>query len=262
MLSIQQTADSGSAEEAKREEFTKLWFQVRPQVVALCRRSFRDAADGDDVLGRIALRAWRGFADFRGESSFSTWVISIARREIARTHAREDARQQREVSLEVVSDNAPERLPSHPAPADPSSGAPTRQNALSGLVKKAVAASELSEVEARVVLARMAQPTLSWNDLALTMGMDSTVCAVAHCRAIPKLRVFLFLRYPSFLGGTEAIEEAFEAAQNDSSEPLSTLEANTFRGIVLEKSSAYRKPGWRLALRAACNKVVKKLPLP
>ncbi len=262
MLSTQQTVLPSAVEEASREEFTKLWMQVRPQLVALCRRSFRDSSDGDDLLGKVAMRAWRGFATFRGESSFSTWVITIARREIARAHAREDARQQREFSLELVAETAPERLPSHPSPTDSPSGVPTRHDALKSLVRKAVVDDDLSKTEAAVVLARMAQPSANWNELGAQLGMDGTTCAVAHCRAIPKLRVFLFLRHANFLGGTDAIEEAFRAAQDDAREPLSQAEAETFRTLILERRTAYRKPGWRLALRAACGKVVKKLPLP
>ncbi|RYX80677.1 hypothetical protein EON83_27590 [bacterium] len=262
MLSIQPTATPGATEEERREEFTKLWLQIRLQVIAICRRSFRDAADSEDVLGRIALRAWRGFATFRGDSSFSTWVISIAKREIARTHAREDARHQREVSLEVVAETAPERLPSHSDKTNTSLGTPAAPNALATLVKKAVASEEISDIEARVILARIAQPTLNWSELGSQLGMDGTACAVAHCRAIPKFRVFLFLRHPQFLGGTEAIEEAFATTQSDARDPLSAVEAETFRSVVLERRAAYRKPGWRLALRAACGKVVKNLPLP
>lgn len=256
----QQTA-TGVLDESKREEFSNLWAQVQPQVATLCRRSFRDANDGEDVLGRVALRAARSFAAFRGDSSFSTWVIAIARREIARVYARENTRQSRELSLEVVAETAPERLPSH-SDTPTSSNAPTRQQALKALIKRAVLAQELSQPEADVVLARMAQPKLSWSELGEKLGMDGTACAVAHCRAVPKLRVFLFLRYPSFMGAPNAIEEAFQSAQSDSKEPLSVLEADTFRSVVLEKKVSYRKAGWKLALRGACNKVVKKLPLP
>jgi RNA polymerase sigma-70 factor (ECF subfamily) len=38
------------------------------------------AADVDDLVQEALLEAWRGRASFRGESSFLTWVLGIARR--------------------------------------------------------------------------------------------------------------------------------------------------------------------------------------
>ena len=92
--------------------------------------------------------------------------------------------------------------------------------------------------------------------------MEGNACAVMHCRAIPKLRVFLFQNRAELLGGLEAIKAAFDCALETKSDPLTQGEAEVFRRIVLDRRSDYRKPGWQLALRSACGKVIRRIALP
>ena len=86
---------------------------------------------------------------------------------------------------------------------------------------------------------------------------------MTHCRAIPKLRVFLFVQRPDLLGGHECIAQAFaRALVGNRDRPLTADEAQAFRRVVLEQQTGSRRVGWRQALRAACDRVIKELPLP
>jgi hypothetical protein len=83
---------------------------------------------------------------------------------------------------------------------------------------------------------------------------------VAHFRAVPKLRVFLFMRCPASLGGPGVIAEAFTAAKKDAAKPLSPSEIEVFDALIIRKNFNYRKAGWQTKLRTACDRVIKCFP--
>lgn len=80
---------------------------------------------------------------------------------------------------------------------------------LAALLPDAVAAGAISATEHRVVAERLAQSGESWSAVAARLGMTATACAVAHSRAVPKLRVFLFTERSALAGGERVIAEAF-----------------------------------------------------
>jgi len=241
-----------------QSDFETEWLRVRPKVWAYCCRAVRDQNDAEDIFQQVAVRAWRGHASFRGDAQFLTWVLSIARREVARLMGRKSDRTGVESSLETLTEEAPAVLPSAPGPEPP---APAKGWAAEA-ARAAAEFGELSPVEAAVLLARLADPDATWDDIGQQHGMQGGACAVIHCRAVPKLRVFLFTHRLDLLGGRDAVTSAFEGARGDSADPLTPEEAETFRRLILESQAGYRKAGWRLALRSACGKVVRRLSLP
>ena len=66
--------------------------------------------------------------------------------------------------------------------------------------RNAVRTGELSETEGAIVLTRLADPDVTWEQIGEQFGMEGGACAVVHCRALPKLRVFLFTHRPDLLG--------------------------------------------------------------
>lgn len=239
-------------------DFETEWRSVRQQVQLYCYRAAGNRDDAEDVFQQVAVRAWRGYASFRGDCAFLSWAIAIARRETARVMGRKAERTRNESSLEHISEEAPAMLPSVPMPSVPAAG----DNWLARAAREAVADNSLTECEANILIARIALPDSSWDQIGDLLSIDGGTCAVTHCRAIPKLRVFLFLRRADLLGGKEAIGVAFEAARTAKDDPLSPVEAEVFRRIVLENQTGYRKPGWMTSLRAACSKVIRRLTLP
>ncbi len=237
---------------ATASDFETAWIGVQPQVLAFCIRSVGDYHHAQDIVQRVAIRAWRGYATFRGDASFLTWVLTIARREIIRA-----ARPRVEKPFD---DDTPE--PPDPEPP-PGEGGAEDTAWIDVAVRRAVEAGDLNEAESRVLLARLNAPTdADWETIASALGLSANVCAVTHCRAIPKLRVHLFIHWQDRLGGQAAIATAYRVALDDSAEPLEPDEAEAFRRIVLERDGRYRRVGWRLALRAAAEKVARRLGLP
>ena len=106
-----------------------------------------------------------------------------------------------------------------------------------------------------MLTARLRNPDDTWEQLAGRLGLTATACAVTHCRAVPKLRVFLFLHRPGVLGGPAAIKGAFER----SSGLLTAAEAEAFRFLVIEGRQDYRRRGWQTALRGGCATVAGQL---
>lgn len=101
---------AASAQAGDREAFMRLVRTHQARVRALARGLVGDHGLAEDVAQEAFLQAWRGLPGFRGASSFSTWLYTIARRA-----ALEQVR--RRTLQTVPLDQAP-ALPD-PAPADP-----------------------------------------------------------------------------------------------------------------------------------------------
>ena len=240
-------------------DFETEWRKVRQQVLHFCYRSAGNRDDAEDIFQQVALRAWRGFATFRGECAFLSWAIAIARRETARIMSRKLERTRQESSLELFTEDSAALLPSAPGPSLP---AVSEKQALCSAARAAVAQEVLTESEADVVIARLSLAECSWEQIGAMLSLEGGTCAVIYCRAIPKLRVFLFLHQPDLLGGRDEIAAAYASAKSATEDPLSPNEAEAFRILVLQGRSDYRKAGWMSSLRAACGKISRRLSLP
>jgi DNA-directed RNA polymerase specialized sigma24 family protein len=239
--------------------FDAAWARVRPQVAAFCWRAARNAADAEELYQVIAIRAWRGHQAFRGESAYLTWAMRIAEREAIRMAARRDRIIRHEVATDPLA--AGDWLTAQAAgPAEAASW--VVPGAEPGWIGTAVRQAErlgvLGDAEARVLAERLADRDASWQGIGARLGLTATACAVAHCRAVPKLRVFLFTHHQEALGGRTAIAAAFRRAQAGAS-PLTGAEAEAFSFIVLDRRADYRRRGWQAALRGACAKVAPHL---
>ncbi|MEM1356664.1 MAG: RNA polymerase sigma factor [Bacteroidota bacterium] len=61
-----------------QENFTNEFEKLRPQLRSYVLRMTASVHDTEDILQDTWLRAHRGLATFRGDSSFKTWLFSIA----------------------------------------------------------------------------------------------------------------------------------------------------------------------------------------
>jgi RNA polymerase sigma-70 factor (ECF subfamily) len=64
------------------------WVAVRKRIYSMVR----NATDADDVLQEVLLKVWRHLSTFRSESSFRTWMISVATNEAMQLYRRERSR--------------------------------------------------------------------------------------------------------------------------------------------------------------------------
>jgi hypothetical protein len=104
-----------------------------------------------------------------------------------------------------------------------------------------------------VVGLRLAEPDASWQDIGDRVGITASACAVVHCRAVPKLRVFLFQHHKDALGGPAAVADAFGRAGT----ALGPAEREVFDVVVLQGRTDYRRRGWQANLRRACGVVIQ-----
>jgi RNA polymerase sigma factor (sigma-70 family) len=239
-----------SMDDVAAPDFGTEWEQARHRLMDYCRRR-SGPSEADDLFQAVALRAWRGYGSFRRQSSFLTWVLRIAEREAIR----QDARQRRRDRYE---DRTAADVPAvEPVVAAADSDSPD-QRWIAGAVEDAWRAGTISDIEHEVVQTRIAAPALTWSAIAEHLGMNANRCAVAHSRAIPKIRVFVFEYAPNRLGGRESIMSAFASAQAGPV-PLTPRQIAAFRTVVLERRPLPAARGWAEALRSACAQVIRFL---
>jgi hypothetical protein len=231
--------------------FETAWRLVRGQVTAMCRAQAGYGLDADELYQRVMIRAWRGHDGFRGESSYLTWVRQIIIREASRMAAARESEVRRLVALDQAGADGVNGAPgSQPADgAAPGAG-------LADVIDQAARIGAITGAEHAVLGARLRHPGDTWERLATRLGLTATGCAVAHCRAVPKLRVYLFLHRPDVLGGPEAIAAAFKQA---AAGRLTAAEAEAFTLLVLQGRTDYRRRGWQTSLRGACASVAERL---
>jgi DNA-directed RNA polymerase specialized sigma24 family protein len=231
--------------EQSKAAFDAVWAQVSGPIMLCCRRLSRNADDAQDLYQRVAFRAWRGYPTFRGDCAVLTWLTRIAEREASRMYAAAAQRLRREVPLLVDAAGIA---------AAPAAGEPAL-TWLHDVVAVAGKVGALTDAECQVVARRLVDPDASWQQAAAELGMTAAQCAVVHCRAVPKLRVLLFVSFADALGGPAEIEAAFRSAGDE----LSPAERDAFAAVVLAGRDDYRRRGWQADLRRACGLVVRHL---
>ena len=81
MTDLQKTDALVSAAQAGDDTaFQRLISQHRLQVYGVVQKMIGHPQDTDDIVQEALLKAWRSLPQFRGDSAFSTWLISIATR--------------------------------------------------------------------------------------------------------------------------------------------------------------------------------------
>lgn len=64
--------------QGERDEFRELVVRYQHQVFAMIMRQVGEREIAQDIAQEVFFRAYRKLATFRGESSFSTWLVRIA----------------------------------------------------------------------------------------------------------------------------------------------------------------------------------------
>ena len=236
------------------EEFELQWRAASVHVERACRYALSNPALSSDVVQQVAIRAWRGSATFRGDCPFSLWVQKIARNEINRAIHRLVRQRARDTPLDAVAEGNP-GLVAAPAPAAPG----LSSSFLRSMLLKAAEAGELTSQESQCVRERLNHPEASWDQIGAVLGITGSHCAVVHCRAIPKLRAYLFVNHRDQIATPATIADAVRRAAADPAQPLTPAEEEAFRTVVID--SDYHRPLRRnlSALRTACSKVIRHL---
>jgi RNA polymerase sigma-70 factor, ECF subfamily len=103
------------------EEFRTIFAQYQDKVFRLACTMLGNEAQAEDAAQETFVRVWKGLGKFRGESSISTWVFTIARRtcldalkarrsSVSLEHVVERPRLEREgLDVEALLEELPER---------------------------------------------------------------------------------------------------------------------------------------------------------
>ena len=86
------------------------------RVYGMALRILRSPADAEEVAQDAFVRAWLALRDFRGESTFGTWIHRIAARRALDRAATLRARRARESTWEHAAEIVPAEAPSPPRP--------------------------------------------------------------------------------------------------------------------------------------------------
>jgi RNA polymerase sigma-70 factor (ECF subfamily) len=89
--------------------FEVLVQRYQDRAYGLALRLLRSAPDAEEVAQDAFVRAWRSLADFRGDSSFSTWLYRIVWRRSIDRAATLRTRRKREEPLEAPVGHEPRR---------------------------------------------------------------------------------------------------------------------------------------------------------
>ena len=228
------------------QDFTTQWEAVREKVFQYCLSLCKNDHDANDVFQQVALRAWRGYSSFRGDSSFLTWVYTIARRESYRFLELSQRDLERTTQLDQADVNAPPTRHTIEQKLD------LKKNWLYEFLEEATSKKLLSEDEFKVIYLRSTLPNApTWAEIGNQLGRTKEWCATTHSRALEKLRVFVLMYHQELVGGIEEIERAFQNIRPT----LTETEIDVFIHIVLEQDHSYRRSGWRTALRSVCQQV-------
>jgi RNA polymerase sigma-70 factor (ECF subfamily) len=69
------------AKQGDEPSFNDLIFLYRDKILAQCTYLTRNSADADDLYQEVVLKIFRKLSQFRGDSSFYTWLYRIIRNE-------------------------------------------------------------------------------------------------------------------------------------------------------------------------------------
>ncbi|MBN1238660.1 MAG: sigma-70 family RNA polymerase sigma factor [Gammaproteobacteria bacterium] len=75
-------------EDAERRLFDRWAVELRPDLFRYAFWLARDRALAEDIVQEALLRAWRAFGGLRDKQSVKQWLMTITRREYARTYQR------------------------------------------------------------------------------------------------------------------------------------------------------------------------------
>jgi len=184
MTDIQEREWVAASRRGDQEAFEKLVRLYEKRVLALTRRMCRNSEDAAEAAQEAFLAAWQGLGNFRGESSFSTWLYRLASNACVDLLRRE-GRRQAAASLddEDVNLDIPAPLPS------PQEEAERRE-----LGEQIEAGLRALPPEYRGVLVLREIHGLRYEEIAGALGLDIGTVKSRISRGRKRLRAFLLER--------------------------------------------------------------------
>jgi len=221
-------------------DFEYEWATADGSVKRYCYRRFHGHPDWEDAYQETRLSAFRSFAQFRGESLFTTYAIGIASKVCSKILSNQSRKW---IDIEGVVIGVP------PAPVPGELG-------LDELLRFCSENSLLSRDEIEVLI--LGGDGFKWQDVE--RRLDIKHAAMVFMRAREKIKVVVCVHFPDIVGGLNHLCEAHQRACEGPLNPLTAQESALFTRYCLHRVEA-AKPIFRAQdLRVACDKVCQHLP--
>ena len=78
LIRLRDSALIKSTVSGNQKSFSKLISYYKKRIQTLGMSFFKNEADTDDFMQEVFIKAYQNLSNFRGESSFPTWLTSIA----------------------------------------------------------------------------------------------------------------------------------------------------------------------------------------
>jgi RNA polymerase sigma-70 factor (ECF subfamily) len=177
-----------AARAGDRDAFWKLVELFGPMVHRILLRTLRDRDRAHDTFSETFLRAWERIGDFRGDSKFSTWLVTIALNR-ARNELRRGGRQRNIRWEDVIPSEAHRHGDGAPSLAEWSNPVEAlEQKELRTLLDRAL--DDLPP-KYRVVFTLRDIEGLSTQETAQVLGLSQTAVKSRAVRARLAMRKFL-----------------------------------------------------------------------
>jgi RNA polymerase sigma-70 factor (ECF subfamily) len=203
--------------------FTTIMGRYHSRVLAVVRRQMNNDIDAEDIAQDTFIRAHRGLANFRGDSSLATWLNRIAMN-LARNRYWYFFRRHRQntVSLnQPVNDQAPNRLPELIAVDPPS---PLRQAMHSEFVELIARCLDQLEPPHRQILHMRYILHYSYEQIGDELSLNFGTVKSRMARARGKLRKLILNAAPEF-GCKASMDDFFEPVRDLGATPTPTFAA-------------------------------------
>ncbi len=171
------------AGESDRFEYFVRTYQKR--VFRLAYTLLRDASEADAVAQDVFVKAWRGLAEFKGESAFETWLTRIT------INAVKDFARRRKpvVSFSDVRGPDEEAGPDLPSRLDPADGTSPERDLMARDIRRRLAAALVSlSPRQRTVFVMKHYEERSIAEIGAATGLDEGTVKSHLFRAARKLR--------------------------------------------------------------------------
>lgn len=184
MTEFQEGKWLSAAREGDQAAFEELVRLYEKRVLALTRRMCKNPEDAAEAAQEAFLAAWQGLKNFRGDSSFSTWLYRLASNACVDLLRREGKRQAA-VSLddEDLNLDVPSPMPS---PQEEAERRELRERIEEGL--------QTLPPEYRAVLVLREMQQLRYDEIAQALSLDVGTVKSRISRGRRKLRGFLLER--------------------------------------------------------------------
>jgi RNA polymerase sigma-70 factor (ECF subfamily) len=191
--------------------FNEIIKRYYPRIKALAQQTLHNEADAEEVAQDTFIRAHRGLANFRGDSSLATWLYCIGLN-LARNRYWYFFRRRRQDTLSIdkpVSEGSTQSFAEVLSDGVSNPRKETIQGEFSALV---AAAMERLDRSHREILTMRGSLDLSYEEIAGLLGMNVGTVKSRIARAREKLRALLLQAAPEF--GREAeLAEFFESSR-------------------------------------------------